>query len=73
MNDLVGQLISDVGNMDASGIGDGGIWMITSGSYNNIVWRVEWPSNISASVISDKNPTGSMTNSDLEIAAILLK
>ena len=73
VNELVGQPISDVGNMDASGIGAGGIWMSTSVSYHNLVWRVEWPSDISTSVISDKNPTGSITNSDLEMAAILLQ
>ena len=72
VNELVGQPISDVGNMDALGIGAGGVWMSILGEYVNIVWRVEWPSDISRSVVSDKNPKGTITNSDLEMAAILL-
>ena len=38
VNELVPQQISDVGNMDASSIGAGGVWMSTSSAYNNIVW-----------------------------------
>jgi len=73
VNELVGQPISYVGNTDASGIGAGGVWMSTSGTYHNIVWRVEWPTDISQSVVSDKNLTSSINNSDLEMAAIFLQ
>ena len=73
VNELVPQETSDVGNMDASGIGAGGVWMSVLGAYNNIVWRVEWDAEISRRVVSDKNPRGTITNSDLEMAAILLQ
>jgi hypothetical protein len=36
------------------------------------VWRVAFPSDISSQVISNSNPTGTLTNSDLEMAAVLL-
>ena len=32
VNELVRQSISDVGNIDASGTGAGGVWMSTSGA-----------------------------------------
>ena len=36
------------------------------------VFRVKWPPHITAAVISDSNPTGTLTNSDLEMAGLLL-
>ena len=46
--------------------------MSVFGRYHNIVWRVEWDAEISRRVVSDKNPKGTITNSDLDMAAILL-
>jgi hypothetical protein len=37
-----------------------------------IVWRVPFSASITARVISDHNPKGDLTNSDLEMAAVLL-
>lgn len=34
-------------------------------------WRVEWPTDIGESVISLANPSGTITNSDLEMATVL--
>ena len=59
--------------MDASGIGTSGVWMRVRGAYSNMVWPVEWPEDISRSVVSDKNPSDTITNSDLEMAAIILQ
>ena len=73
VNELVPQAISDVGHMDASGIGAGGVLMSVKGAYRNTVWRVEWPEEISKEVVSDRNPKGSITNSDLEMAALMLQ
>jgi hypothetical protein len=36
------------------------------------VWRVQFQPDITAAVVSDSNPTGSLTNSDLEMAGVLL-
>jgi hypothetical protein len=36
------------------------------------VWRVQWPDDIRLSVISFDNPSGSLSNSDLEMAGMLL-
>ena len=37
------------------------------------VWRLQWPLNITAAVISERNPTGAQLNSDLEMAAAVLQ
>ena len=72
INDLVGQRISDIGYVDALGISAGGVWMSTTSEYSNIVWRMEWPKIVSDRLISDKNPAGTITNSDLEMVGILV-
>lgn len=37
-----------------------------------LLWRVQWPKHISASLITDTNPHGSITIADLELAGGLL-
>jgi hypothetical protein len=34
---------------------------------------LQWPRDITAAVISESNPTGMLTNSDLEMAAVVLQ
>ena len=36
------------------------------------MWRHPWPPNIINSLISDRNSEGTLTNSDLELAALVL-
>ena len=73
VNELVGQPIADVGNMDASKVGAGGVWFSTESCYPPTVWRLEWPPDVWILLVSDRNPKGSITNSDLEMAAILIQ
>lgn len=73
VNELVLQQVSDIGNMDASGRGAGGVWMSTTGSYPNTVWRLQWPPEVKRLIVSNSNPHGTISNSDLEMAAILLQ
>ena len=47
--------------------------MNTTGAYDNTVWRVELPVDISSQVVTNRNLLGSITNSDLEMVAILLQ
>jgi hypothetical protein len=37
-----------------------------------LVWRERFPRDIEADIITDDNPSGSITNSDLELAAEVL-
>jgi hypothetical protein len=61
-----------IGFCDASAFGAGGVWFSGSKSLRPSVWRVEFPSDITRQVVSDSNPNGALTNSDLELAGVLL-
>jgi hypothetical protein len=61
-----------IGYCDASGFGAGGVWFGGSTKLDPIVWRVQWPADITAALVSDSNPNGTITNSDLEMAGVLL-
>jgi hypothetical protein len=60
-----------IGACDASKAGMGGVWFPFGSEAIPIVWRYEFPSDVQGQVVSDDNPTGSITNSDLELAATL--
>ena len=61
-----------VGITDASGHGLGGIIIGEGKTVTPIVFRWQWPQDISDSIVSDANPTGTITNSDLEMAGLLM-
>ena len=74
---------SAIGYHDASGIDARGVWfegpalspwhMINNKpSINPIVWRCKWPQHIKDALITETNPFGTLTNSDLELAGGLL-
>jgi hypothetical protein len=59
----------------------GVVWVQSSGFQkfpNNVhdtrplLWRLEWPQHIIDSLVTDKNPLGTITNSDLELAGGLI-
>jgi hypothetical protein len=60
------------GYCDACADGAGGVWLSGDLNLRPIVWRVHFPPAISSQVVSDANPRGRLTNSDLEMAAVLL-
>jgi hypothetical protein len=62
-----------VGYVDACGFGAGGVWISGTKTIKHTVWRTPFPSDIEARIVSDKNPTGDITNSDLEMAGVLLQ
>jgi hypothetical protein len=37
-----------------------------------VVWRITWPQDIRDALVSFDNPRGTITNSDLEMAGLLL-
>ena len=61
-----------VGITDASGHGLGGVIIGERKAVKPIVFRWQWPRDISDSIISDRNPNGTITNSDLEMAGLLM-
>jgi len=61
------------GYCDASKGGAGGVWFGLNKKLPAIVWRVEFPIEIQKQLVSFDNPKGSISNSDLEMAGLLLQ
>ena len=61
-----------VGLCNASSHGAGSIWFAGVCPLPPIVWCVQWPDDICHSIVSFANPSGSISNSNLEMAGMLL-
>lgn len=61
-----------IGICDASSFGFGGVIVGENSECPPTVVRLQWPSDITDNVKSDSNPRGTITNSDLEMAGLLL-
>ena len=61
-----------VGIVDASGHGVGGVIVGENKACIPTVFRYEWPPDIKREINSEKNPSGKLTNSDLECAGLLI-
>ena len=59
-----------VGTCDAAKAGRGGVWFTDDGQA--IVWRAPYLPAVQAQVVSEANPTGALTNSDLELEGTIL-
>ena len=77
--ELVPLLASAEGHHDASGKGAGGVWfpakhLVPRKGYKNapVLWRLKWPKYIIDKLVTSKNPDGTISNSDLELAGGLL-
>jgi hypothetical protein len=70
-----------LGYHDAAGIGAGGVWFpspefVPRGSTTPgtpLLWRLKWPDDITANLVSRTNPHGTINNSELELAGGLLQ
>ena len=62
-----------VGPHDASGKGMGGAWLpsVTNSNLDPIIWRARFPPKIVDSLVSHKNPHGTINNSELELAGMI--
>jgi hypothetical protein len=78
--EIVPLLPSALGYHDASGQGAGGVWFpsndlnprLGSSQSQPLVWRLQWPKDVTDSLVSVQNPHGSISISDLELAGGLL-
>lgn len=59
-----------IGLHDASGQGMGGVWLpaVTNTPLQPILWRARFPETVTSELVSFGNPTGTITNLDLELA-----
>ena len=62
--------MSWIGACDASASGMGGVWFAASDTIPPLVWRHRFTRDITQRVLSTSNPTGDITNSDLELLAV---
>ena len=62
-----------IGYTDACNTGVGGVWTDGSSTLPQpVVWRLQWPQDVTQAIISDANPHGSLTINDLELTGELL-
>ena len=73
LGEVVQRLPTALGFCDASGVGAVGVWIDPDGSRKNFVWRVQWPVDLVADLVTWENPAGGITNLDLELAALVLQ
>jgi hypothetical protein len=77
MQELVAQPPHLYSTSDASGRGLGGTIMppanLTDESSPPLVWRLQFPLDVQRNLVSADNPHGTITNSDLELAATVLQ
>lgn len=60
-----------IGACDAAGSGMGGVHFVpgaVSGTIRPIAWRQRYPAAVTAALVSYDNPSGTISNSDLELA-----
>ena len=69
VNELIPDPPSHVAYHDAAAEGAGGVWFSLTDGMQPMVWRMEFPQDIATEVWSQTNLTGSLPNSDLELAA----
>ena len=77
--ELIPLLSAAEGHHDASGKGAGGVWFLSPDliprqgfDSRPLIWRLEWPTFITEQLVTDSNPQGTISNSDLELAGGLL-
>lgn len=73
VDELVPRTPDFVGYCDACATGAGGVWFGGNIGLEPLVWRVHFPPDIANAVVSETNPDGSVTNSDLELAGVVLR
>ena len=70
----IAELVPDhpvaVGPHDASGLGMGGVWLpsVTHSNLEPSLWRAKFPPEIVSELVTFENPSGSVNNSQLELA-----
>jgi hypothetical protein len=69
IGELVQTLPVAYGTADACGIGMGGIWFSPDPTFQPIVWREPFAPEVQQQLLTDHNAHGTITNSDLELAA----
>jgi len=67
--EIVPDIPSGIGAVDAAKPGMGGVWFVDGAP--PLLWRAPFPPHIQARLVSDHNPRGDLSNSDLELAGVV--
>jgi hypothetical protein len=73
LQELVAQQPALYGTTDASGRGMGGVILPPDQLHAPVLWQLPFPTAIQAKLASTSNPSGPITNSDLELAATIVQ
>jgi hypothetical protein len=60
-----------LGAVDASAAGMGCVWLDAATRAHPLLWRNQFPADVTGAVVSWENPSGTLTNSDLEQVALV--
>ena len=66
-------LTTNVGYTNSSGLGCGGVWIDPSKDDIHYIWRLHWPEDVKADLVSYDNTQRRIITSDLELAALVLQ
>ena len=73
VNELVQVWPSDTSYVDALAIGVGEVLFSFSEGGPSLVWQLHWSPNITVVAVFPTNPTGTITNSDLKQAKVVMQ
>jgi hypothetical protein len=74
LRELVDTPVAAIGASDAAAAGMGGVLFLRdqpTGQLHPLLWRAPFPRAVQQAIVSSNNPTGSLTNSDLELAGTI--
>ena len=71
--EIIRQEPTHLGFCEASGLGAGEVWLHPTRTGQNLVWQLPWPPDIVDNLVSSTNPQGKITNSNLELAILVLQ
>jgi hypothetical protein len=74
LREIVDTPVAAIGATDAAAPGMGGVIFVqdqSTGNLNPLLWRAPFPHAVQDDLVSTNNPTGSITNSDLELAGTI--
>jgi hypothetical protein len=80
ISEIIPTTPTQVGACDAAKSGVGGVWLppdyspheVNPAQLPPILWHATWPAHIQSQLVTDANPHGTLTNSDLELAGAIL-
>ena len=73
LSEIIHREPTHMGFCDTDGLGVGGAWLGPSGTGHNLVWSYPWPADVTSESLSLTNPHGTIADSDLELASLVLQ